>query len=55
MDFYLKLLAIPHNNLFRISNQTLYSEVLYALAKQLDTSPQAVQDIFERMVEEDKK
>lgn len=53
MDFYLKLLAIPYDNIFRIKHQALYSEVLYTLAKQLDTDQQTVQDIFERMAQED--
>jgi hypothetical protein len=53
MDFYLKLLAIPHDDIFRIHNQPLYSEVLYVLAKQLDTDVLTVQNIFERMAQED--
>lgn len=55
MDFYLALLAIPFNDKFRISNQMLYSEVLYHLAVELDESQETVQRIFERMAQEDGK
>jgi hypothetical protein len=52
-DFYLNLLAIPHNA-FRIHNQDLYAAVLAALSWELDSDPEVVQGIFERMASEDK-
>lgn len=54
MDFYLNLLAIPVDGSFRIANQSLYSETLYALASELGADQQTIQDIFERMASEDK-
>lgn len=53
-DFYLYLLSIPPTERFRGLNGNLYAVVRNALAKELDTDPQNVQNIFERMVEEDK-
>jgi hypothetical protein len=55
MDFYLNLLSIPANDIFRIANQTLYAEVRTALAIELDCDAETVQTIFERMASEDRK
>lgn len=55
MDFYLNLLSIPEDHRFRIANQKLYAEVRDAMAFELDTSPEIVHNIFERMVKEDKE
>lgn len=52
MDFYLNLLAIKEEP-WRGQNQSLYSEVLYALASLLETDIEQVQNIFERMANED--
>jgi hypothetical protein len=52
-DFYLSLLAIPQDSPFRIKKQSLYSEVLYAVASELDADAETVQNIFERMAAED--
>lgn len=53
-DFYLYLLTIPMGS-FRIQHQKLYAEVRSALADELDTDEQTVQNIFERMAEEDRR
>lgn len=53
MDFYLALLAIPFNDKFRLNNQCLYNEVLYTLAAEVDSTPEVIQNIFERMAQED--
>ena len=53
-DFYLELLAIDPDNKFRIFNQALYAAVRDALVYELDSEPEVVQRIFERMAEEDK-
>lgn len=55
MDFYLNLLAISHLDRFRALNQSLYAEVLHVLAKELDSDPETVQTIFERMAREDEE
>lgn len=52
-DFYLSLLSIPVNDIFRISNQALYAQVRCALAIELDVDGETVQNIFERMARED--
>lgn len=52
-DFYLSLLAIPVDSPFRLKKQELYSEVLYAIASELDADQETVQNIFERMAAED--
>lgn len=53
-DFYLSLLAMPMDR-FRIQHQALYAQVRYALADDLECDEQTIQDIFERMAEEDKQ
>jgi len=53
-DFYLELLAIPHNR-FRMQHQGLYGHVRSALADELECDEQTIQDIFERMAAEDGK
>lgn len=52
-DFYLALLAIPATDIFRIRNQALYAQVLYAVAYQLGEEKETIQRIFERMTAED--
>lgn len=54
-DFYLRLLSIPVNDIFRITNQALYSHVLSALTIELESDTETVQNIFERMASEDGK
>lgn len=54
-DFYLKLLSIPADNIFRCLNQRLYAEVRDTLAAQLQEESEIVQKIFERMAAEDTK
>lgn len=54
-DFYLQLLSIPADDIFRITHQTLYAEVRTVLAIELDSDAQTVQRIFERMAREDAK
>jgi hypothetical protein len=54
-DFYLRLLSIPVNDIFRITNQSLYAHVLSALAIELESDAETVQNIFERMASEDSK
>jgi len=54
-DFYLKLLSIPKENKFRIYNQSLYSKVRDTLAEQLGEDPEFIQNIFEKMADEDAK
>lgn len=53
MDFYLNLLALPHDSLFRCQNQSLYAHVRDVLAVELGIDPELVQNIFERMASED--
>ena len=53
-DFYLKLLAIPPDHVFRIRQQALYGSVRDALAYQLMEDAEVVQNIFEKMAMEDK-
>lgn len=55
MDFYLELLMISPLDVFRYENQSLYGTVREALAKELDTDAEIVQNIFERMASEDRK
>jgi hypothetical protein len=52
-DFYLNLLTIPLNDIFRITHQALYANVRNALAVELDCDAETVQNIFERMARED--
>ena len=54
-DFYLQLLSIPADDIFRITHQSLYAEVRTVLAIELDSDAQSVQNIFERMAAEDAK
>lgn len=54
-DFYLNLLAIPVNDIFRLTHQALYAQVLSALAIELEADVETVQSIFERMASEDRK
>lgn len=54
MDFYLKLLSVPPDNLFRLKNQKLYASVRDAIAEEAEAEPELIQDIFERMAQEDK-
>ena len=54
-DFYLNLLAIPVNDIFRITHQRLYGTVREALAIELETDGEVIQNIFERMASEDGK
>jgi len=53
-DFYLKLLAIPATDIFRLTHQALYAEVRTVLAIELDSDAETVQNMFERMASEDK-
>ena len=53
-DFYLDLLAIPVGR-FRLENQQLYGHVRDALAWELESDPETIQNIFERMAAEDDK
>lgn len=52
-DFYLDLLAIPATDNFRIFHQPLYAMIRDALALELDSDPETVQNIFERIASED--
>lgn len=52
-DFYLNLLTIPANDIFRITHQTLYTNVRTALAVELECDDETIQSIFERMARED--
>ena len=54
-DFYLNLLAIPVNDIFRLTHQDLYAQVVKTLAAELECDAETVQSIFERMVSEDRK
>jgi len=54
-DFYLQLLSIPVNDIFRITHQALYAKVRTVLAIELDCPASEVQRIFERMAREDGK
>lgn len=54
MDFYLDLLSIPHVDIFRLTHQSLYAEVRTVLAIELETDAETVQNIFERMANEDR-
>lgn len=54
MDFYLNLLAIDIDDIWRIKNQQLYHATLYTLSSMIDTDMETVQEIFERMASEDK-
>jgi hypothetical protein len=51
-DFYLSLLSIREEP-WRSQNQELYHATLYAIAKGIQTDPETVQNIFERMARED--
>ncbi len=53
MDFYLYLLTTQHEPDFDLHQ--LMDNVRDALAFKLDTNPQNVQNIFERMADEDKQ
>jgi hypothetical protein len=52
-DFYLSLLAIKQEP-WRSENSDLYSAILYAIAKGIETDVGTVQGIFERMAGEDR-
>lgn len=54
-DFYLNLLAIPVNDIFRITHQDLYAQVVKTLATELECDAETVQNIFERMISEDRR
>lgn len=54
MDFYLAILAIPPNSMFRALNQKLYASTRDAIAYELCEDAETVQRIFERMALEDK-
>ncbi len=54
-DFYLWLLSFSPDSSFRLINQPLYAHVRDVLAHELDSDPETVQNIFERMASEDKK
>lgn len=54
MDFYLKLLSISPDNLFRLKHQKLYASVRDALAEEAGAEPEEIQNIFERMAQEDR-
>lgn len=54
-DFYLALLAIPLGSKFRILNDRLYAEVRDTLAAELGEDIETIQNIFERMAQEDKR
>lgn len=53
-DFYLELLAIPATDIFRITHQSLYAQVRQAIAIELQSDNEIIQNIFERMASEDK-
>ena len=53
-DFYLNLLSLPPDNVFRIRHQNLYGAVRDAIAYQLMEDEEVIQRIFERMAQEDK-
>lgn len=53
-DFYLELLKIPHDSMFRTVNQKLYAATRDAIAYELCEHAENVQRIFERMAMEDK-
>jgi hypothetical protein len=53
-DFYLALLSVPVDNLFRLMHQELYASVRNAMAIELNENAEVVQRIFERMLQEDK-
>ena len=52
-DFYLELLKIPNDSMFRAVNQNLYAATRDAIAYELCEDAETVQRIFERMVVED--
>lgn len=54
MDFYLAILAIPPDSVFRFINQKLYASTRDAIAYELNEDAEVVQRIFERMAVEDK-
>lgn len=51
-DFYLNLLALP-NDIWRAKHQGLYALIANQLAIELESDPETVQNIFERMASED--
>jgi len=53
-DFYLNLLTVPATDIFRLTHQSLYAQVRQALAIELQSDNETVQNIFERMASEDK-
>jgi len=53
-DFYLDLLALPHDA-WRAKHQGLYTLMVNQLAIELESDPETVQNIFERMAREDEK
>jgi len=54
-DFYLDLLAIPYNDIFRTTHMHLYASVRHSLAEELGENEENVQRIFECMAAEDSK
>jgi len=53
-DFYLDLLSLPHD-LWIAKHQAFYATIRNMLANELESDPQTIQIIFERMAEEDYK
>lgn len=53
-NFYLTLLIISPTDEFRIRNQYLYAAVRQALANSINEDEETIQNIFEKMVEEDR-
>jgi len=53
-DFYLDLLALPRDE-WRAKHQGLYALIVNQLAIELDSDPETIQNIFERMSAEDKR
>lgn len=51
-DFYFNLLMLKPTDRFRLTNQPLYAHIRDILADELDSTPEVVQNIFERMVVE---
>lgn len=51
-DFYLDLLALP-DDAWRAKHQGLYALTVNQLAIELESDPETIQNIFERMAAED--
>jgi hypothetical protein len=48
-NFYMDLLSIAPEELFRLRHQKLYAEVRNVLSFELDEEPEDIQSIFERI------